>query len=187
MSYLPRLIGLSIVCFMLQGCAVYNTTSEGGDGKLMLKGFDPVAYHTLGKPVPGRSDVKVEHDGVTYRFMNEETRAMFTKEPTRYIPQYGGFCANGIVYGIPWGGDPDTWKVMDGKLYIFGGEGSRRYFLMDEKQNLALADKYWNEEIKNATPLIQRYKRLIFRMSHYKTGAELEAEWHKRQRAQGGK
>lgn len=187
MSHLFRLVGLSTICIVLQSCAAYNTTSEGGDGKLMLKGYDPVAYHTLGKPAPGRPDVKVEQDGVTYRFMSEETRALFVKAPVKYIPQYGGFCANGIVYGIPWGGDPDTWKIMDGKLYIFGGEGSRRYFLMDEKQNRMLADQYWNEEVKNTTPLIQRYKRLIFRVPHYRTGAELEAEWRRRQETQGGK
>ena len=116
--------------------------------------------------------------------MSEANKAMFQKEPAKYIPQFGGYCANGIVYGIPWGGDADTWKMIDGKVYIFGGEGSRKYFLMDEKQNLALADRYWAEEIRGGNAFVQRYKRLVMRVSHYKTGKELEAEWQKRPQPQ---
>lgn len=159
----------------------YNTTSEGADTNLMLKGHDPVAYFTLGRHTLGSADIKVVHDGVTYRFASEENKALFLKEPARYVPQYGGYCSNGIVYGIPWGGDPDTWKMIDGKLYIFGGSTSKNYFLMDQKRNLDLADRYWKEEVDGSNAFIQRYKRLIFRVPHYRTGAELDAEWQARQ------
>lgn len=174
---------LILISSFLTGCAgtgPYNTTSEGLDGRLMLKGHDPVAYFTLGRHAPGRADVKTEYEGVTYRFMSEENKGLFLKEPAKYVPQYGGYCANGIVYGIPWGGDPDTWKIIDGKLFIFGGEGSRKYFLMDEKRNLALAERYWTDEIKGSNAVIQRYKRLVIRVPHYKTGQELETEWRQR-------
>ena len=177
------LAGLLVAAF-LSACAAggpHNTSQEGADGRLMLKGHDPVAYFTLAKHTLGRADIKADHEGVTYRFMNDENKAMFLKEPARYVPQFGGFCANGIVYGIPWGGDADTWKLIDGKLYIFGGEGSKKYFLMDEKQNVALANRYWADEIKGSNGFIQRYKRLAMRVPHYKTGAELDAEWQKRQ------
>ncbi len=171
---------------LLSACAgngPHNTSSDGADGKLMLNGHDPVAYFTLAKHTPGKPDIKAEHDGVTYRFMSDEHRAMFLKEPAKYVPQYGGFCANGIVYGIPWGGDADTWQMIDGKLYIFGGTGSRKYFLMDQKQNLTLADRYWADEIKGSNGFAQRYKRLVMRVPHYKSGQELEAEWQKKQSA----
>ena len=169
---------------MLSACAgpgPDNTLADGAEGKLMLKGHDPVAYFTLGKHTLGRTDIKTEHQGVTYRFMSEDNKALFTKAPAKYIPQYGGFCANGIVYGIPWGGDPDTWKMIDGKLYIFGGESSKKYFVMGEKQNIVLADRYWADEIKGNSGFIQRYKRLTLRVPHYKSGAQLEAEWQKKQ------
>ena len=169
---------------MLSACASngpYNTTSDGADSNLMLKGYDPVAYFTVGKDTPGKVDIKTDHDGVTYRFANNENKALFLKDPVRYVPQYGGYCSNGIVYGIPWGGDPDTWTMIDGKLYIFGGATSKKYFLMDEKNNLALANRYWAEEIKGSNAVIQRYKRLAIRVPHYKTGPELEAEWQKKQ------
>ena len=177
---LKRLACVTLVvaaALALAACQTFNTTSDGADANLMLKGHDPVAYFTDGKHVPGNPDIKAEHEGVTYRFASNEHRDLFVKQPDKYAPQFGGFCSNGMVYAIPWGGDPDTWKIIDGKLYIFGGEGSRRYFLMDERRNLELANAYWVNEVKGTNPRIQTAKRLVFRVPHYKTGKELEAEW----------
>jgi len=89
------------------------------------------------------------------------------------MPQFGGYCANGIAYAIPWGGDADTWKIIDGKLYIFGGQGSKDAFALDEKKNLALAEAYWKDEVAGSHSFIQRSKRLIFRVPHYQSGEEL--------------
>ena len=175
---------VALMLLALSGCAAngpYNSTSDGADSVLMLKGHDPVAYFTAGRHTLGRPDIKAVHEGATYRFSNEENRAAFVKEPARYAPQFGGFCANGIAYGIPWGGDPDTWKIIDGRLYIFGGESSRKYFLMDEKRNIGLADAYWKDEISGSHALPQRYKRLVMRVPHYRTGKELEQEWQAKQ------
>ncbi len=77
------------------------------------------------------------HKGVTFRFASAAHKALFDASPEKYIPQFGGYCANGIVYGIPWGGDADTWRIIDGKLYIFGGAGSRDAFLLDPARNAA--------------------------------------------------
>jgi len=175
-----------LMAVMLSACAgtgPYNTTSDGADSRLMLKGYDPVAYFTIAKDTPGQADIKADYDGVTYRFTSNENKALFLKDPVKYVPQFGGFCSNGIVYGIPWGGDPDAWTMIDGKLYVFGGASSKKYFLMDEKNNLVLANRYWGDEIKGSSGFVQRYKRLAIRVPHYKTGAELEAEWQKRQAA----
>ncbi|MFM2112351.1 MAG: hypothetical protein RLZZ271_1011, partial [Pseudomonadota bacterium] len=82
-------------------------------------------------------------------------------------------CANGIVYGIPWGGDADAWKIINGKLYIFGGKASQEGFELDEKANLALANQYWASEVAGSNSFIQRAKRLVLRVPHYKSGEEL--------------
>jgi YHS domain-containing protein len=166
-------------CASSNGRGPYNISAEGADSRLMLNGFDPVAYHVSSQHIRGATTIKTEHDGVTYRFENEANKATFLKEPNRYVPQYGGFCANGIVYGIPWGGDGDAWKIIDGKLFIFGGQSSKNYFLMDEGANLKLADQYWQSEVNGSTAIVQRYKRLVLRVPHYKSGAELEAQWQK--------
>lgn len=186
MLTLKKWVPLLLTMAVFGGCATggpNNTISDGAESNLALKGHDPVGYFTLGNHVPGNASIKAEYDGATYRFTSAENKALFVAQPAKYAPQYGGFCANGIAYGIPWGGDPDTWKIVDGKLYIFGGSSSMKYFLMDEKNNLALADRYWKEEIKGNNAFVQRYKRLVLRVPHYKSGAALEEEWQKRRNA----
>jgi YHS domain-containing protein len=159
-----------------QGLSPVNAVSEGEDKHLMLFGHDVVSYFTEKAHRPGNPAIKSVHKGVTFRFSKAEHKALFDAAPEKYIPQFGGYCANGIVYGIPWGGDADTWEILDGKLYIFGGKGSHDAFMLDVPRNLALADRYWREEVNGSNAFFQRAKRLILRVPHYKSGAELAAE-----------
>lgn len=150
-----------------------RATALGDDASVMLDGHDMVAYFTQGRHAKGTAQFKTVHQGVTFYFANAEHKALFDQAPAKYLPQYGGFCANGINYGIPWGGDADTWRIVGGKLYIFGGAGSRAAFELDTAANIALADKYWAEEVAGSNSFWQRSKRLVFRVPHYKSGEEL--------------
>ena len=150
-----------------------NAVALDGDERVMLKGHDVVAYFTQGKHALGSPQFTSLHEGVTFRFASAEHKALFDKDPAKYLPQYGGYCANGIVYGIPWGGDADSWRIDDGKLYIFGGVDSKAAYELDIPKNHALADKYWKEEVAGSNSFFQRSKRLVFRVPHYKTGEEL--------------
>ena len=150
-----------------------NAVAEGEAANLLLKGADVVAYFTQGAYQPGKAEFSSRHEGVDLRFASAEHKALFEREPAKYLPQFGGYCANGIVYGIPWGGDADTWKIIDGKLYIFGGQASKDAFELDEAGNLALANQYWTEEIVSSNSFVQRVKRLLLRVPHYKSGEEL--------------
>jgi len=156
-----------------QGLSPVNAVSDGEDKHLILFGHDVVSYFTDGRHQMGSPAHKSVHQGVTFRFASAEHKRLFDAAPGKYIPQFGGYCANGIVYGIPWGGDADTWRILDGKLYIFGGAGSRDAFMLDPKGNLALAEKYWTEEVNGANAFWQRAKRLVFHVPHYKSGKEL--------------
>ena len=183
----PRtlLTALLIAAAALAGCSAItaqnpasalkpvNAVADGDDARVMLKGHDVVAYFTDGRHALGSAQIKSMYEGVTFRFASAEHKALFDAAPQKYLPQYGGFCANGIAYGIPWGGDADTWLMRDGKLYIFGGAGSRDAFLLDVPGNLALAEKYWRDEVAGSNSFIQRSKRLVFRVPHYKSGEEL--------------
>ena len=70
----------------------------------------------------------------------------------------------------------DSWRMIEGKLYMFGGKGSRDGFFLDTKKNITLADKYWAAEVSGSNAFLQRTKRLIFRVPHYLTGAQLREE-----------
>jgi YHS domain-containing protein len=179
------------VAALLAGCAPFvtqspghglspvNAVSEGNDDHLLLFGYDVVAYFTDGKPVKGDPAIKSVYKDVTFRFASAGHKAMFDQSPEKYIPQFGGYCTNGIAYAIPWGGDADRFRIIDGKLYMFGGQGSLDAFMLDPKHNMELANKYWSEEVKDSNAFIQRSKRLIFRVPHYKSGKELAEEVEK--------
>jgi YHS domain-containing protein len=183
-----RTFALAIACLFLGGCAPLmtqspgkglspvNAVSEGEDKHLMLAGHDVVSYFTERTYRPGSPAIKSVYRDVTFRFSKPEHKAMFDQSPDKYIPQFGGYCTNGIVYGVPWGGDADVWEMIDGKLYIFGGRGSHDAFMLDVPRNMALANRYWNEEINGSNALVQRTKRLAFHVPHWKTGKELAEE-----------
>ncbi len=157
----------------------WRTLRDGADEQLMLMGHDAVAYFTQNAAVRGDAAIKLDHKGVTYRFASEANKAEFARNPDKYMPQFGGFCANGINYAVPWGagGGPNTWRIYRGKLYVFGGQSSRDHFEVDTEKNLELAHKYWNDEIAGSNALLTRWKRLVFRVPHYKTDKQLQDEW----------
>jgi len=176
------LLGLAMLS--LVGCGAINAQNPDGslspinaiatetDDHLMLFGADVVAYFTEKRYVPGSPEFSSEFEGVDFHFASAEHKAMFEADPAAFVPQYGGYCTNGIAFGIPWGGNAEDFLVRDGKLYIFGGELSQKAFMLDFDANLALADRYWNEEVKDSNSFWQRAKRLVIRVPHYQSGEE---------------
>jgi len=158
-----------------QGLSPVNATSDSADKHLMLGGYDVVSFFTDRKHQTGSPEIKSVHKGVTFRFASADHKRMFDAAPEKYIPQFNGYCTNGIVYGIPWGGG-ENFEIIDGKLYMFGGQGSRDAFMLDVPRNMALANKYWTEEVNGSNAFIQRSTRAIFRVPHYKSGKELAEE-----------
>ena len=183
---LAKLLGIAVLAVAtLGGCSAMlaqnptsplqpvNAVADGTEANLMLKGADLVAYFTENRYLQGSPQFKSQYQGVDFRFASAANKALFDTSPRKYLPEFGGFCANGIVYGIPWGGDADTFRMVDGKLYIFGGQGSQDAFELDVPGNLKLAQQYWAAEVAGNNSFWQRSKRLVFRVPHYKSGEQL--------------
>jgi YHS domain-containing protein len=96
------------------GGAEANADATG----VVLHGYDPVAYFTEGKPVPGREEFSAEYDGGRYLFATAAHRDAFVAHPQKYAPQYGGYCAFGVAEGKKFDVDPASFKIVDGKLYL---------------------------------------------------------------------
>ena len=185
MASLFRSVAVLALVAGLAGCGAMSAQNPSGSLKpvnaveippakrVMLGGADVVAYFTAGGYRPGVAEHQSQFEGVSFWFANAEHKALFDQVPERYLPQFGGYCANGIAYGIPWGGDADTWKLIGGKLYIFGGQGSKDAWELDERTNLARAERYWADEVKGSNSFVQRAKRLVFRVPHYQSGEAL--------------
>jgi YHS domain-containing protein len=87
---------------------------------LAIRGYDPVAYFTLGKPVLGLSSIEYEWDEHKYRFSTTEHRELFKANPLQYAPQFGNFCAMALTRGEIEEANPENWLISDGKLFLFG-------------------------------------------------------------------
>jgi hypothetical protein len=107
---------------------------------LAIKGYDPVAYFTVGKPVRGLPDIEYEWDERRYRFVNAEHRDLFKAEPLRYAPQFGNFCAMALSKGELVVADPENWLISDGKLYVFGKQMGPDLFRKDLPGNVTKAN-----------------------------------------------
>jgi YHS domain-containing protein len=83
-----------------------------------IKGVDVVAYFTDSKMVMGKPEFKHQWNGAEWHFSSAEHRDLFAKEPARYVPQFGGYCAWAVSNNYTAPVDPGAWKIIDGKLYL---------------------------------------------------------------------
>ena len=153
-----------------------NAVREGDESRLVLRGYDVVAYGTLGRAVPGMPQFSATYEGSTYLFSSAEHRAAFVREPVRYQPAYHGFDATGIVFAIPEPADPTVWRVANGRVYLFADGASKAAFELDLEQNIVLADRYWKEEVAGSFSTWQALKRRVDRVPHYRSRDELARE-----------
>jgi YHS domain-containing protein len=133
---------------VVQTSASAVDTDEHG---LAMQGYDPVAYFSEGAPHQGDPRFKLNHDGATYYFASADNLKRFKKNPTAYLPQYGGFCAMGTAMHQKLEGDPKVWHIVDKKLYINFNPDVDRRWSDDVPLNISRANTNW-PEIKAQTP-----------------------------------
>lgn len=114
-----------------------------------IQGYDPVAYFKLNKAVKGKRELSAVVASVTYYFATPENREEFKKNPGRYEPEYGGWCAyamgnNGEKVSV----DPGTFKILNDKLYLYYNRffnNTLKDWNKDEKNLKAKADINWQK------------------------------------------
>jgi len=115
------------------------------DDGVAVNGYDPVAYYREGEPQKGDPGITAEHDGALYRFVSTENRQMFLADPEAYAPAYGGYCAYGVRTGRKFETDPESWRIVDGKLYLLLNFGTKAIWDIDRSSNIQIADQIWPE------------------------------------------
>jgi hypothetical protein len=112
--------------------------------------------------------------------VSEANKKIFLADPQRYVPAFGGYCASGAHYALKARIGAQTFKIVDGRLYLFGSPRSMRHWELDQADNIRLGEWYWENETKDRPDRLQNWVRYTFKVPHYKTDAELEAEWQRR-------
>ena len=116
-----------------------------------VQGYDLVSYQTGKRPLRGNGHFLAEHDGVTYLFVNAENQAAFQENPARYVPAYGGYCAFGVSVGKKFVGDPEVWRLVDGRLYLNLDTSIQDQWLKDVPGRIRKAEANWRT-IRNTAP-----------------------------------
>lgn len=119
---------------------------------LAIQGYDPVAYFTFKKAIKGKKEIAIVHAGVTYYFSSQANKELFEKSPLAYEPEYGGWCAyamgaNGEKVNI----DPETFKIINNKLYLFYNKffnNTLKDWNKDEASLKVKADQSWKKTIQ---------------------------------------
>lgn len=138
-----NLFSALIMLFTWQASADSISNSVVGAG-----GYDLVSYQTEKKPLPGNGNFVSTVDNVNYIFTNKANLTTFNKNKSKYLPQYGGFCAFGASVNKKFIGDPNVWEVVDGKLYFNLDNGIKKMWVKDIPGNIVKANVNW-KEIKN--------------------------------------
>ncbi len=111
--------------------------------RVAVGGYDPVAYFTDGRPVRGSADFRFTHQGFEYRFASAEHLAAFRTNPARYVPQYGGYCAWAVSQGYTASGNPNNWRIVDGKLYLNYNDEIQGRWEQDIPGHISRANGNW--------------------------------------------
>lgn len=119
--------------------------------QVALEGYDPVSYFD-NKPMEGKSEIKLSYKGVTYLFATQQNLSKFKSNPEKYEPAYGGWCA----YAMGESGekvkiDPETFKIVDGKLYLFYNFWANNTLVdwnKNEKPLKIKADQSWKKFVR---------------------------------------
>ena len=132
-------VAFVIVSFSVVAGQKVNTSFTG----LAIDGYDPVAYFTERKPVKGSSEFTFEFGGAKYRFASAANRNMFAKDPAKYAPQYGAFCAYAVSKGYTADTDPLAWKIVDGRLFLNYNAAAQKKWEEDVPGNIVKGDANW--------------------------------------------
>lgn len=108
-----------------------------------VDGYDPVAYFTDGRPVRGTTAFRINHQGFEYRFASAEHLAAFRANPARYTPQYGGYCAWAVSQGYTAAGNPNNWRIVNGRLYLNYNDEIQTRWERDITGNITRANGNW--------------------------------------------
>lgn len=147
MTSLKNIFAVAIAAFVLLGTQIARA-DDVANFTVGVAGYDLVSYQTNEKPLRGNGHHAVNHEGVTYLFSTAANREAFLADPAKYLPAYGGHCAFAASLGKKFYGDPEVWRVVDGRLFLNLDTKIQDRWLAEVNDMIKVADQNW-EKIKD--------------------------------------
>jgi hypothetical protein len=141
-----RLAALVAVGLCLAGPLGAATTERivvDRNSGLAISGFDPVAYFTDARPLPGKSEYEQRVAGGVWRFRSAGNSAAFKADPEVYMPRFGGYDPVGVARGVAVPGNPMLWAISEERLYLFYSEETRAEFTSESDRTIEAAERGW--------------------------------------------
>lgn len=120
-----------------------DTVFTSEEGNVAVQGYDVVAYFTENEPMQGTSEHTMEWRGAEWRFATADHLEKFRKNPERYAPAYGGYCAYGAAKGKVLASSPHFWNIKDGRLYLNLNEKVHGLWKEDPEKHIQAGDRNW--------------------------------------------
>jgi len=114
------------------------TTADGA-----IRGYDPVAYFKQAKPVKGEKKFSYSWRNANWYFANQQNLDLFKSNPEKFAPQYGGYCAYGTAAGHKAPTEPQTWTILDDKLYLNYNDEVKSMWDKDKPGYIKKANQNW--------------------------------------------
>jgi len=127
-----------------------NIEVNANSNDLAIKGYDTVSYFTKGAPTKGSDKFTAAYNGAIYQFSTADNRDLFQSEPSKYAPQYGGFCAFGVTMNKKFDTDPTAWHIRGDKLYLNLNKDVQKKWVTDIPGYIETAQTNW-VDIKGLT------------------------------------
>ena len=140
-----------IALIALFGLSANVLAAEYTNSVPAVQGYDVVSYQTGKRPVRGNGHYVATYNGASYLFSSSANQEVFEKNPEKYVPAYGGFCAFGVSVGKKFIGDPEVWRIVDGRLYLNLDTSIQSDWLKDVPGRIASANNNWSK-IKDKNP-----------------------------------
>jgi YHS domain-containing protein len=118
-------------------------TSEGA-----IRGYDPVAYFTEGKPLKGEKQFVFTYKGASWYFSSEANLELFTTSPEKYTPQFGGYCSYAVSQNYTYETDPSAFTIVEEKLYLNYNQKTMDHWRSKQQEYIISGNANWPEVLK---------------------------------------
>jgi hypothetical protein len=142
---------LAALALVSQAAATERIVVDRHTG-LAIGGYDPVAFYTDGRPVPGSPDLEFQYGGTIWRFCNIGNQEAFAARPDVYMPKFGGYDPLGVAHGVAVAGNPGVWLINGGRLFLFYDRDRLATFTADSERITTAAEHKWPDVLSTLSP-----------------------------------
>jgi YHS domain-containing protein len=128
-------------CSRREGLAPINSDGSG----LAVRGYDTVAFFAENSAIQGKPQFEFAWNGARWLFASSENLEKFKADPIAYAPQFGGYCSYAVSHGYTADGDPATWKLVEGKLYLNYNQEAKEAWEKNQDKFIKDGEQNWKE------------------------------------------